>query len=373
MPGDKRRYLGELARFVRDNLSESSAVVAALSAVLTDPAAYSSTRGLPSRVLVDFVQELVLTERWLERYLSDPNVPISRELINDKWCAVWRGARSTTLKPTSFEFDVCISFAGDDRAVAERIAELILSTGMNRRVFYDEFEKVALWGEPLFNYLYEVYSKRSRFCLILFSHRYRKRAWTRHELRAAQARVLTEHEAYVLPVALDEGAVPDEYASVGYWSFAPGDEERIASATEEKINSYLTQHYFPIEEIAEIINRDLVAGAILDGYREGILARRASGDAPGAQALTAVALIAAAGAEHLEKPVRSLVDLVVFAEGAVSDLFDDKGNAVVFGQARIKRWLGLEEPVMLAVETWLAHLAPYQERWNSLGSDADES
>jgi hypothetical protein len=188
---------------------------------LTDPAAYSTSKGEPSSTLTDFVQELVLSDRPLQRHLSNPELPVSRELIDDKWCAVWRGARTSGAISTSFEYDVCISFAGADRAVAERIADALLSNKMKRRIFYDEFEKSTLWGEDLFNYLHDVYSKRSRFCLILFSHRYRQRAWTRHELRAAQTRVLTEEEAYVLPVALDEGAVPDEFATVGYWSFAP--------------------------------------------------------------------------------------------------------------------------------------------------------
>lgn len=364
-------YLNELARYVETNLAEPTALVAALGALLSDPAAYSTSKGEPSSTLVDFVQELVLTDRSLQRLLSEPEVPISRELIDGTWSAVWRGAR-TSSAAASFEYDVCISFAGADRPVAERIANAVLSNGMKRKVFYDEFENVTLWGEDLSNYLHDVYSKRSRFCLILFSHRYRQRAWTRHELRAALTRVLAERQAYVLPVALDEGAVPDEFASIGYWSFAPGDEQRIADATEEKINNYIGRHYLSVEEFADLLTRVRVGDAILDGFREGIKARRAASDIAEAQAMTAVALIATANSDTLLKPVRALIDLVLFDDGIVGDLFDDNGDLAVFGDTKVKRWMGHEGPIMLFTESWEDHLRPYKERWDAADSEVDD-
>jgi len=364
-------YLSELARYVEENLAEPTALVAALGALLSDPAAYSASKGEPSSTLVDFVQELVLTDRSLQRLLSEPEVPISRELVDGTWSAVWRGAR-TSSAATSFEYDVCISFAGADRPAAERIAGAILSNGMKRKVFYDEFENVTLWGEDLSNYLHDVYSKRSRFCLILFSHRYRQRAWTRHELRAALTRVLAERQAYVLPVALDEGAVPDEFASIGYWSFTPGDEQRIADATEEKINDYIGRHYLSVEEFADLLTRVRVGDAILDGFRDGIKARQATTDMAEAQAMSVVALIATANSETFLKPVRALIDLVLFDDGAVGGLFDDDGDLVVFGDTKVKRWLGSEGPIMLFTESWEDHIRPYKERWDAANSESED-
>lgn len=43
--------------------------------------------------------------------------------------------------------DVTLSFAGEDRTLAARIAELCSSTGMT--VLYDDFEKAPLWGKDL--------------------------------------------------------------------------------------------------------------------------------------------------------------------------------------------------------------------------------
>ena len=281
------RYVDELSRYVEGALDDPTAVVAALAALLADPESYEPQKAQPSRTLVDLVHELVLTNRELQRHLADERTPTTRELLDGKWSAVWRRARGASVAASSFDYDLCISFAGADRAIAESIASTLVSTPMQRRVFYDEFEQLDLWGEELFAYLHDVYSRRSRFCLILFSHDYRERAWTRHELRAAQTRVLRDKQSYVLPVAVDEGAVPEEFASVGFWPFSPGDEERIANAAEEKINDYVSQHYLPVEEIAELLNRSLVSGAIVDGFREGIKRRRREGDDAGAQALTA--------------------------------------------------------------------------------------
>jgi hypothetical protein len=41
-----------------------------------------------------------------------------------------------------YEFDVALSFAGEDRAHAERLANLLRDTHV--RVFYDEFVKATL-------------------------------------------------------------------------------------------------------------------------------------------------------------------------------------------------------------------------------------
>lgn len=43
-----------------------------------------------------------------------------------------------------FEFDVAISFASEDRPVADQIAKLLTEQGI--KVFYDKYEEANLWG-----------------------------------------------------------------------------------------------------------------------------------------------------------------------------------------------------------------------------------
>jgi hypothetical protein len=94
------------------------------------------------------------------------------------------------------EYDVALSFAGEDRAYVERIARLLRLRGV--RVFYDEFMTADLWGEDLYVLLDEVYRKKSRFTVIFASEHYARKSWTSHERQSAQARALDEPRAYLL-------------------------------------------------------------------------------------------------------------------------------------------------------------------------------
>lgn len=365
-------YLAELSRFVEQSLDEPAAVVAALAALLGDPDAYEPTRGQPASALRDFAEQLVIADTMLGPYFADPQTPVRRELILGQWTPIWREGRSSTTQPTSFEYDVCISFAGSDRAVARAIAEAIQALPLERRIFYDDFEKVALWGKELFSYLHDVYSQKCIYCLVLFSQRYRERAWTRHELRAAQTRMLEERRSYLLPIAIDEGAVPDEFQTLGHWTFVAGDESRLADAVEDKINEFAQRHYVPVDEFAEILSRSRLADAFVEGFRIGIRQRRADGAEREAQALMAVALIVAADTDHVLPPVRGLLNLVLFAAGCVGKLFDDDDRLTLFPEAQVMRWMGRDGPVVFSAESWAEHLRPYEERWQALDAEVTD-
>jgi len=103
-------------------------------------------------------------------------------------------------KTSDFDYDVALSFAGEDRAVAQAIAERLSNRKI--RVFYDEFEEGGLWGKNLYDYLADVYSKRAMFCLMILSRHYAGKTWTTHERRHAQARAFNENREYILPVRL---------------------------------------------------------------------------------------------------------------------------------------------------------------------------
>jgi len=255
--------------------------------------------------------------------------------------------------------------------VAGRIANLIKSNGMKRKIFYDDFEKVTLWGEELARYLHKIYSQQSKFCVILFSHAYSRKAWTRHELRAALTRVVQEQGSYVLPVALDVATVPDEFTTVGYWPFKPGDEQRIAEALEEKINAYLERYYVTLEEMTEIVSADRTSSAVLDGFRSGIRERTAVGDRTGAQILTVLALISAADVEHIDPSARAVIDLVLFAPGPIGDSFEGD-RAKVAGTASVRRILGVHGPFLFSRSGWEEYIEPYRQRQDERESDSED-
>lgn len=65
------------------------------------------------------------------------------------------------------EYEVALSFAGEDRRYVAQVARYLRRRGV--RVFYDDYEKVTLWGKDLYVHLDEVYRKRSRYCVIFLA------------------------------------------------------------------------------------------------------------------------------------------------------------------------------------------------------------
>jgi hypothetical protein len=115
------------------------------------------------------------------------------------------------------EYDIVISFAGEDRQVAEEIAVELKNNGI--RVFYDNFEKADLWGKDLYEHLIDVYKNKSKYCLMILSKYYEKKLWTNHERKAAQARAFRESAEYILPLKLDDSEISTVLETVGYLDY----------------------------------------------------------------------------------------------------------------------------------------------------------
>lgn len=115
---------------------------------------------------------------------------------------------------SQFEFDVALSFAGEDRAYVDAVAQALRDASV--RVFYDDFEEGALWGKNLYEHLTEVYSHRARYCIIFCSAHYAEKVWPNAERRAAQERALRSKQEYILPARFDDSEIPGILDTVGY-------------------------------------------------------------------------------------------------------------------------------------------------------------
>jgi hypothetical protein len=113
-------------------------------------------------------------------------------------------------------YDVCLSFAGEQRDYVELIAKELKAAGL--QVFYDQDEDIApnLWGRDLGEYLDYIYRQASRFCLMFISADYATKAWTKHERRSALARVVEEGGDYLLPARFDDTELPGLRPTTGY-------------------------------------------------------------------------------------------------------------------------------------------------------------
>jgi len=118
------------------------------------------------------------------------------------------------------EYDVALSFAGEDRPVAEELALVLKAQGI--RVFYDLWEQAKLWGEDLYEYLAGVYGERAQFCVMFISKHYAEKLWTTHERKMAQGKAFREKKAYILPVRLDSTEIPGIPETIGYLDLTSG-------------------------------------------------------------------------------------------------------------------------------------------------------
>ncbi|MDR1528922.1 MAG: TIR domain-containing protein [Burkholderiales bacterium] len=100
------------------------------------------------------------------------------------------------------KFHVALSFAGEDRVYVDAVAKALQAEGVD--IFYDKFEEVDLWGKYLYTHLSDVYQNRAVFTVMFVSDAYRKKLWTNHERKSAQARAFTESHEYILPAFFDE-------------------------------------------------------------------------------------------------------------------------------------------------------------------------
>jgi hypothetical protein len=112
------------------------------------------------------------------------------------------------------EYDVCLSFAGEDRPYVEMVARGLKEQGL--RVFYDQDEVVSLWGKDLAEHFDWVYRRSSRYCVMFISASYAEKAWTRHERRSALARSVVEDYEYILPARFDDTELPGLQPTRGY-------------------------------------------------------------------------------------------------------------------------------------------------------------
>jgi len=131
------------------------------------------------------------------------------------------------------DYHIAISFAGEDREIAENIASRLKSKGYN--IFYDKYEQAALWGKDLYSHLTEIYTKKAKYCLMIISENYAEKQWTNHERRAAQARAFSQSKEYILPLKLDDTEIPGLVDTIGYVDYRKVDIDEIIKMLEFKL------------------------------------------------------------------------------------------------------------------------------------------
>ncbi|SHJ49057.1 toll/interleukin-1 receptor domain-containing protein [Aquimarina spongiae] len=137
------------------------------------------------------------------------------------------------MKNKSYEYDVALSFAGENRVYVDEVANSLKEKGI--KVFYDAFEEASLWGKNLYEYLSDIYQNKARYTVMFISNFYNEKLWTNHERVSMQARAFQESREYILPARFDDTEIPGILKTVGYVSLQSKTPEELAILIEKKI------------------------------------------------------------------------------------------------------------------------------------------
>ncbi|RAS60203.1 TIR domain-containing protein [Lentzea atacamensis] len=136
------------------------------------------------------------------------------------------------------KYDVCLSFAGEDRYYVEEVARHLTDLGVSR--FYDTDEQADLWGKNLVEHLDQIYRKDSRFCVMFISEAYARKMWTKHERQAAFDRALVSDIEYVLPARFDDTEIPALRVGTGYIDLRNRTPRELAEMIAEKVGTAIS-------------------------------------------------------------------------------------------------------------------------------------
>ena len=142
-----------------------------------------------------------------------------------------------------FDYDVCFTFAGEDRDYVEKVAGFARNLGI--RVFYDMYEEVDLWGKDLYEHLDDVYKNSAKYCVLFASVNYDKKLWTNHERKSAQERAFKENSEYILPAKFDDTTIPGIRDTVGYVDLKRKSPEELAEMISQKVGYLPKTEYLP--------------------------------------------------------------------------------------------------------------------------------
>ena len=143
--------------------------------------------------------------------------------------------REAKRKEARREYDVALSFAGEDRKYVKEVAEHLVRLDVT--VFYDRYETVKLWGEDLAVHLANIYCRDSHFVVMFSSRHYAEKAWPNHERQHALARRLEGQTGRILPVRIDDSEIPGVPSTLGYLDARVVSPEALAELIRQKVDA----------------------------------------------------------------------------------------------------------------------------------------
>lgn len=139
----------------------------------------------------------------------------------------------------TFEYDVALSFAREDKAITEEFARLLMN--QNVKVFYDEYTADSLWGKDVVDHLVNLYARKAQCCVLFISRHYPLKAWTKAERKAAQERSFRDANEYIILIRVGDAQVPGMTEPESYRDLGQHSMESIADLIKQKLTETKTQ------------------------------------------------------------------------------------------------------------------------------------
>jgi hypothetical protein len=140
---------------------------------------------------------------------------------------------ATAVAASGMPFQVALSFAGEQRGYVQRVANALAA--LRIAYFYDDEQKIALWGRNQGEELQRVYMDDSSTVVMFISYDYAQKNWPIHERRSALTRAIRERREYVLPVRFDDVVLPGLDPDMSYLNAQDFTPEELAAAIAEKL------------------------------------------------------------------------------------------------------------------------------------------
>ncbi|HEC92701.1 MAG TPA: TIR domain-containing protein [Candidatus Atribacteria bacterium] len=139
-------------------------------------------------------------------------------------------------KLEEYEYDIAITFAGEDREIAKNLAETLRANDV--KVFYDEFYKSDLWGKKLTKYFQDVYGPKTKFVVLLISKDYPVKDWTDFEFSIIRTEAKQRKTEFILPIKLDDTKMLGVHEDTGYLDYRKEEIKGIVNAILDKLSKY---------------------------------------------------------------------------------------------------------------------------------------
>lgn len=166
----------------------------------------------------------------------DDDLTRDGDFINLLYSAIY-ATRCERMCEMKYNFDVALSFAGEDRVYVKNLSSLLKARQV--RVFYDDEYRPTLWGADLPTKLDEIYRTDTKFCMVFCSRHYPKKKWAILENKSYKAaQIETGRYDYILPVLLDDTEIPGILKTQGYLDARKLSPEEIVDTFITKLDNF---------------------------------------------------------------------------------------------------------------------------------------